>query len=121
LCGIAGLLGAIPSEDMPATLQRALWHRGPDDGGHWQEFSGSPVTLVHRRLSIQDLTPAGHQPMLSACGRYVLVFNGEIYNQRQLRLRLEARGHHFHSNGDTEVLLALLVLDCSAALLKASR
>ncbi|MFZ0408988.1 MAG: asparagine synthase (glutamine-hydrolyzing) [Cyanobium sp.] len=116
MCGIAGILGVLPPDGVSEVLQRALWHRGPDDGGHWQEFQGVPVTLVHRRLAIQDLTVAGQQPMVSACDRYVLVFNGEIYNQRQLRRQLEERGHRFHSSSDTEVLLALLVHDGSAAL-----
>ncbi|HSP31171.1 MAG TPA: asparagine synthetase B, partial [Halomonas sp.] len=65
-----------------------LRHRGPDDGGIWVDGDAG-VALGHRRLSILDLSPAGHQPMLSACQRYVLIFNGEIYNHQQLRTELE--------------------------------
>jgi len=80
--------------------------RGPDGMGEW--FSGDGrVALGHRRLSIIDLSDRGSQPMVSADGRYVISFNGEIYNYRELRSKLEARGHSFRSNSDTEVLLKL--------------
>ncbi|WP_229381877.1 asparagine synthase (glutamine-hydrolyzing) [Spiribacter sp. 2438] len=81
--------------------------RGPDDAGVWTEGSDG-VALAHRRLSIIDLSPAGHQPMHSPCGRYVLVYNGEIYNHRALRADLEAEGGGFDWQGhsDTETLLA---------------
>lgn len=91
-------------------MAAALAHRGPDDEGIWASPPAEgdpPITLVHRRLAIQDLSPAGHQPMASACGRYVVVFNGEIYNQLELRAELEALGHHFRSRSDTEVLLEM--------------
>jgi len=117
MCGIAGALSTGAAEPLTpasvAAMADAMEHRGPDDGGHWQ---GDGATLLHRRLAIQDLSPLGHQPMQSPCGRYVLVFNGEIYNQRDIRARLEARGERFVSSGDTEVLLRLLSLDGTAAL-----
>lgn len=99
-------------------MAAALSHRGPDGSGIWQANveQGPSVTLVHRRLAIQDLSAAGHQPMVSPCGRWVLVFNGEIYNQLELRRQLETQGHSFHSRSDTEVLLQLLVRYGLAAL-----
>ena len=102
MCGIAGLLGA-PPHDVAERLRPALAHRGPDDAGTWADASSC---LVHTRLAIIDLSPSGHQPMASACGRWRIVFNGEIYNHRDLRQRLESEGHRFRSSGDTEVLLA---------------
>lgn len=122
MCGIGGLLcqdlGPSVSQFVHRHLLAALAHRGPDDVGCWQEPSpeGPTALLLHRRLAIQDLSAAGHQPMVSACGRYVLVFNGEIYNQLQLRIELEAQGHRFHSGSDTEVLLELLAREGEAAL-----
>jgi len=80
-------------------------HRGPDDAGTWVGASEG-IALGHRRLSILDLSSAGHQPMESNCGRYVVVFNGEIYNFRQLRTELEGLNHAFVGRSDTEVLLA---------------
>ena len=85
MCGIAGILGAGRVDR--AVLEKmtsALAHRGPDDFGLWVD-DDSRVGLGHRRLSIVDLSPAGHQPMLSADGRFVLTFNGEIYNHADLR------------------------------------
>lgn len=114
MCGIAGLLPRSPIS--PATLADAarrmadaLLPRGPDDGGSWSDAQGR-VGLGHRRLSIVDLSPLGHQPMASACGRYVLVFNGEIYNHPELRRELEQAGlaPNWRGHSDTEVLLAAL-------------
>lgn len=82
----------------------ALGHRGPDGEGHWWSADGR-VGLAHRRLAILDLSPLGHQPMGSPCGRYVLVFNGEIYNYLELRAELAAEGVSFAGHSDTEVLL----------------
>ena len=82
----------------------ALTHRGPDDSGCWVE-AGAGVALGHRRLSIIDVSPTGHQPMESGSGRYVMVFNGEIYNYLEVRTELEQLGHRFRTHSDTEVLL----------------
>ena len=113
MCGIAGMLGGVPGLHVGAAsaMGTALTHRGPDDAGLWSSPRGgsAAVTLVHRRLAIQDLSPGGHQPMVSTCGRYLLVFNGEIYNQHALRRDLERQGHRFRSSSDTEVLLQLLI------------
>jgi asparagine synthase (glutamine-hydrolysing) len=102
MCGIAGLIGVEPV-DFAERVLPALAHRGPDDHGVWKDAT---TCLVHTRLAILDLSPSGHQPMASACGRWQLVFNGEIYNHSELRARLEAEGHRFRGSGDTEVLLA---------------
>ena len=80
----------------------AIAHRGPDGEGKWIEGN---VGLGHRRLAIIDLTPAGHQPMMSSDGRYVISYNGEVYNFNELRVELEAHGHAFHSRTDSEVVL----------------
>src|SRR5690242_1920647 len=80
-----------------------LRHRGPDDRRLWIDPS-VPIALGHRRLSVIDLSPTGAQPMISASGRFVLVFNGEIYNYRELRD--EIRNYPFNGSSDTEVMLA---------------
>ncbi len=109
MCGIAGFIAAesgMSSDVVRDTVSRMtnrLSHRGPDDSGIWFD-PAIPVALGHRRLSIIDLSLLGHQPMISASGRYVLVFNGEIYNYRELRGDL---GHYrFRGTSDTEVMLA---------------
>ncbi len=111
MCGIAGYLGASPAFD-PASahevlerMGRAMAHRGPDDWGVWAD-DGAEVGLVHRRLSIVDLSAAGHQPMTSAGGRYVMVFNGEIYNHLDLRARLGDAAPAWRGHADTETMLA---------------
>lgn len=121
MCAIAGLIGLAPDQarkTMPRMLE-AIRHRGPDDEGIWLE---DDVCFGHRRLSIIDTSPAGHQPMTSACGRYVLTMNGEIYNFRQLRDEVEAthpvawRGH-----SDIEVFVeAIACFGVEAALRRAS-
>ena len=85
-------------------MAATLVHRGPDDAGRWTDAAAG-VALGFRRLSILDLSPAGHQPMLSADGRYACVFNGEIYNHRDLRAELEGRGARFRGTSDTEVIV----------------
>lgn len=104
MCGIAGLIGVEEPEGVRITGQMvsALARRGPDSEGIAQ-WPGA--VLGHRRLAILDLSAAGHQPMLSTCGSIGIVFNGCIYNFQQLRTALEAEGHRFRSNCDTEVLL----------------
>lgn len=112
MCGIAGLLGRTRSDFVHLVGPR-LDHRGPDGAGQWSE---GPATLLHRRLAIVDPSPAGHQPMRSACGRYVITFNGEIYNHGALRRSLERAGDHLGSASDTEVLLALYARQGAACL-----
>ncbi|CAA7620912.1 asparagine synthase (glutamine-hydrolyzing) [Magnetospirillum sp. SS-4] len=113
MCGIAGLSAATP--DILARLGDILAHRGPDGSGTLVcERTG--FGLVHTRLAVIDLSEGGRQPMESPCGRWVIAFNGEIYNHAQLRAELEGRGHSFRSASDTEVLLALLAGEGEAAL-----
>jgi len=111
MCGILGLIGKRGSgfERALAAGVRALAHRGPDDEGLAVLPLGADpdrsVGLGSRRLAILDLSPAGHQPMQDPSTGYWLIFNGEIYNFREIRAALEARGHSFSSNSDTEVLV----------------
>lgn len=113
MCGIAGILSPDPAADRAAQsaaaerMALALRHRGPESGGLWQA-PDVPVVLAHRRLAIVDLSPLGHQPMESPSGRYVVSFNGEIYNFPDLRAGLEKQGHIFRGRSDTEILLALI-------------
>jgi asparagine synthase (glutamine-hydrolysing) len=108
MCGLAGQVHFGGAVDAAATLQMAegVAHRGPDDHGSWVE-AGRRCVLAHRRLSIIDLSPLGHQPMLDPDTGNALVFNGEIYNYRELRRQCEAAGDRFRSESDTEVILAL--------------
>src|SRR6185295_9586594 len=110
MCGLAGFWSTDPIDDAPAILRRmaeAIRHRGPDDEGYWWDAE-SGLGLAFRRLSILDLSPKGHQPMVSASGRYVVVFNGEIYNFKDLRRAEEAHGTCFEGHSDTEVMLAAI-------------
>jgi asparagine synthase (glutamine-hydrolysing) len=107
MCGIAGFTrSCAPTADADTLRQmgRVILHRGPDAGG---EYLDDHVGLAHRRLSIIDLSPQGNQPMLSADGRLIIVFNGEIYNFIQLREQLQREGVRFQTRTDTEVILAL--------------
>jgi asparagine synthase (glutamine-hydrolysing) len=103
MCGIIGTLPADNKNNFRSALN-TLTHRGPDDWGIWS--SNNEITLGHRRLSILDLSLDGHQPMEYANGRYVIVYNGEIFNFLELKLQLLKKGHSFISQSDTEVLLA---------------
>ena len=106
MCGIAGLISQNPEARIGAML-KSIEHRGRDDEGVWTSSAteGQRVTFGHRRLSIIDTSPAGHQPMLSHDGRLVVILNGEIYNYRELREQLTSKGYGFHTQTDTEVLL----------------
>jgi asparagine synthase (glutamine-hydrolysing) len=107
MCGIAGELrfSSGPSQAAWDTISKLMARRGPDDSGAWAD---DRCNLVFRRLSILDLTAAGHQPMRSEDARYVLVFNGEVYNFAELRRQLEQRGVTFRSHSDSEVVLYAL-------------
>ncbi len=104
MCGIFGWLGPGIDPLLALNMRDGLRHRGPDDAGAWHDREAG-VWLGQRRLSILDLSPLGHQPMHSACGRYVITFNGEVYNYKELRRRLESSGHSFRGESDTEVVL----------------
>src|SRR5215471_21844842 len=103
MCGIAGFYHFDPAARTDESLLRRmtdlLAHRGPDDAG---VYRSGPVGLVHRRLSIIDLSAAGHQPMGSADGSVWITYNGEVYNFMELRRELEAKGYTFRSRSDTE-------------------
>src|SRR4051812_4861675 len=105
MCGIAGILtreGDVVHEGVLRLMGEAIAHRGPDD--HGTHIDG-PVGLANRRLAVIDITPAGHQPMHSDDDRLTIVYNGELYNYRELREELVGRGHRFRSYSDTEVVL----------------
>ncbi|MEO7998964.1 MAG: asparagine synthase (glutamine-hydrolyzing) [Gemmatimonadaceae bacterium] len=106
MCGIVGVLNTSPWPVRPPleAMRDAMRHRGPDDAGEWWSPDGR-VGLAHRRLSILDLSPLGHQPMLTDDSQLAIVFNGEIYNFDELRSELEKKGHTFRSHSDTEVIL----------------
>lgn len=110
MCGIVGYFGKKPIQDVNASIEHALTalrHRGPNDHGYESsEVAGVSMCLGQTRLSIIDLSEAGHQPMHSADKRYTLVFNGEIYNYRELRALLRQDGYNFSTDTDTEVLLS---------------
>lgn len=113
MCGISGFIettrrsGNSVLQSIALSMVNTLRHRGPDDVGVWVDADAG-IALGHRRLSILDLSPEGHQPMHSACGRYVISFNGEIYNFRALRREMEGLGHRFRGRSDTEVMLACI-------------
>ncbi|MEM9919742.1 MAG: asparagine synthase (glutamine-hydrolyzing) [Bacteroidota bacterium] len=108
MCGIVGFsdFNKRSSEEMLAKMTEVLHHRGPDDSGSY--FTDVPLAQLgfgHRRLSIIDLSRLGHQPMVSEDGNHRIVYNGEVYNFKEIRVELEKRGHRFRSNSDTEVIL----------------
>lgn len=104
MCGIAGLVGDIPSRTILERMQRTMRRRGPDQEGIWQ---GDSAALIHARLAVIDIE-GGRQPMIRRIGenQYCMVYNGELYNTAELRRRLEACGHSFSTHSDTEVVLA---------------
>jgi asparagine synthase (glutamine-hydrolysing) len=113
MCGIVGFLGTTGGDkaalvSLAQKMSACLAHRGPDDSGVWvDERTG--LGLGHRRLSILDLSPMGHQPMASSCGRYIITFNGEIYNYLDIRAEVEASGAAtWRGHSDTEVILAAI-------------
>ncbi|WP_313928565.1 asparagine synthase (glutamine-hydrolyzing) [Pseudoxanthomonas sp.] len=113
MCGIAGAIAPNAHHDEQAlhrlgnAMGLAIAHRGPDDAGTWADAEAG-VVLAHRRLAIVDLSPEGHQPMVSDDGRWVIAFNGEVYNHAALRRELAAQGQRFRGHSDTEVLLAAI-------------
>ncbi len=111
MCGVVGFLGAEASVSIADTVRRMaarISHRGPDDDGVWADPEAG-IALGHRRLAVVDLSPAGHQPMASQDGRYIIVFNGEIYNHAKLRSDLDREGAaNWRGHSDTEVLLAAI-------------
>jgi len=110
MCGIAGFLNGGSNElsrelgEISSAMGSSLQHRGPDDHGAWIDENAG-VALVHRRLSILDLSPAGHQPMISADERFVIVYNGEVYSYQPIAAELAANGLKFRGHSDTEVIV----------------
>ncbi len=117
MCGLCGIAfndrSHLPNERQLTGMRDSLAHRGPDDAGN---FIAPGIALGSRRLAIVDLSPRGHMPMASEDGRYHIAYNGEVYNYRELRPALEARGFQFRSNTDTEVLLNLYRAEGAAML-----
>ncbi len=110
MCGITGIYqfgcGQLIERLQPTidAMTDTLSHRGPDSRGTWIDREAG-VGLGHRRLAIRDLSPAGHQPMVSSCGRYVIAYNGEVYSHREIGQDLAKRGRHLRGTSDTEVIL----------------
>ena len=105
MCGITGIINLNNDQISSSILKKmtdSLSHRGPDGEGL---FIDKHIGLGHRRLAILDLSQKGHQPMISQDKRYIISYNGEIYNYLTLKTELESNGYHFHSNTDTEVIL----------------
>ena len=118
MCGVTGFINLDGTPASPVILKKmtdAIAHRGPDGEGQWVEDN---IGIGHRRLAIIDLSPAGHQPMISADHRFILSYNGEIYNYLELRIDLEAEGVWFRSQTDSEVVLHALAHWGKDALLK---
>jgi asparagine synthase (glutamine-hydrolysing) len=110
MCGLTGffdIAASLPADEARAriaAMTETIRHRGPDDGDVWVDAAAG-IALGHRRLSIVDLSAAGHQPMVSSCGRFVVAYNGEAYNADDLRPELEAAGRPFRGHSDTEVIV----------------
>ena len=115
MCGIVGTLGG--NTELVKSASAVIKHRGPDDYGVFVDKSLN-IGLGHQRLSILDISSLGHQPMFSSDRKVIIVFNGEIYNFRELRAQLEEKGYIFHGNSDTEVLLNLYLSEGKAMLSK---
>src|SRR5688572_10483723 len=119
VCGIVGLYCAAGESEAASArllaMRDAMAARGPDDAGFAAVGDGR-VLFGHRRLAIIDLSPGGHQPMAAAQGAVTIVYNGEIYNYRELRRELEAEGYPFRSESDTETILGLYLRDGVAML-----
>lgn len=107
MCGIVGLLGERIDRELGDRMCDELTHRGPDSRGVWRK---EDVWLAHRRLAVLDVSPTGHQPMQSSCGRYVLTYNGEVYNYLSLKEDLEKKGCRFRGTSDTEVVLTACIV-----------
>src|SRR5271170_4354027 len=116
MCGIAGFVGAASNigggnvDKVAEAMAASLQHRGPDDQGIWIDPAAG-TALVHRRLSILDLSPAGHQPMVSADERFVISYNGEVYSYQPIAAEFAARGHKFRGHSDTEAILESFAAD----------
>ena len=114
MCGISGFWRNSADQNIDwlkktaTNMANTLVHRGPDDSGTWVDQEVG-LALSHRRLSIMDVSDNGHQPMISADGRFVITYNGEVYNFQELRQQLEKKGHFFKGHSDTEVMLAAFV------------
>ena len=123
MCGIAGFIGAAPNKaggdigTIAEAMAASIAYRGPDDQGIWTDGE-TETALVHRRLSIIDLSAAGHQPMISANERYVISYNGEVYSFQPIAAELAARGHNFRGHSDTEVILESFAVNGIEATLK---
>src|SRR5271170_6103538 len=123
MCGIAGFVGAASNigggnvDKVAEAIAASLAHRGPADEGIWIDPAAG-TALVHRRLSIIDLSPAGHQPMVSADERFVITYNGEVYSYQPIAAELAGRGHKFHGHSDTEAILESFVAEGIDATLK---
>ena len=123
MCGIAGFLNGAPNDlareldEVSSAMNVSLQHRGPDDHGVWIDANAG-VALVHRRLSILDLSPAGHQPMISADERFVIIYNGEVYSYQPIAAELAASGLKFRGHSDTEIILNSFAVNGIEATLK---
>jgi len=106
MCGIVGFVSKNRDDYVVKKMLKVINYRGPDDNGIFvKHVIDKFIHLGHNRLSIQDLTSKGHQPFISDCGNFIIVFNGEVYNFKLIRLELENLGYKFFSDTDTEVIL----------------
>ena len=106
MCSIAGFIAKKPQERILDFMNRELAHRGKDDSGLFIErYKDDFIHLAHNRLSILDISKNAHQPFISDCERFVIVYNGEVYNFEDIKKELTKRGYFFRSKSDTEVVL----------------